>query len=53
MYFPLLQKFETKYGWKVFEMRNNFAYRNFLIFEMDFELKFREASTSWISIEIH
>jgi hypothetical protein len=41
MYLPLLQKFETKYGWKVFEMRNSFAYRNLLRFEMDFELKFR------------
>jgi hypothetical protein len=37
-----LQKFETKYGWKVFEIRNNFPYRDFLIFRMDFELKFRE-----------
>jgi hypothetical protein len=39
-----LQKFETKYGWKVFEIRNNFNYRDFLRFKMDFELKFREAS---------
>jgi hypothetical protein len=37
-----LQKFKTKYGWKVFEIRNNFPYRDFLIFRMDFELKFRE-----------
>jgi hypothetical protein len=38
-YLPLLQKFEIKYGWKAFEMRNNFAYRNFHIFWMDFEIK--------------
>jgi hypothetical protein len=40
----LLQKFEIKYGWKRFEVRNNFAYRNFLKFQMDFELKIMEAS---------
>jgi hypothetical protein len=28
-----------KYGWKEFEMRNNFAYSNFLRFRMGFELK--------------
>jgi hypothetical protein len=50
--FPWLQKFETKYGWKVFEIRNNFPYRDFLRFEMDFELKFRESSMSWISRKI-
>jgi hypothetical protein len=31
---------------KAFEIRNNFTYKDFLIFGMDFELKFREASVS-------
>jgi hypothetical protein len=26
--------FEIKYGWKVFEMRNNFVYRNFVRFKI-------------------
>jgi hypothetical protein len=47
-----LQKIEIKYGWREFEIRNNFPYKGFLIFEMDFELKFREASMTRISIEI-
>jgi hypothetical protein len=42
----LLQKFEIKYGWKVFETRNNFVHRNFFRFLMYFDLKFREASMS-------
>jgi hypothetical protein len=42
----MLQNFEIKYGWKIFEIRNNFPYKDFLIFEMDFEFKFREASMS-------
>jgi hypothetical protein len=42
----LLKKFEIKYRWKVFEIRNNFSYRNFLRFRLDFELKFREPSMS-------
>jgi hypothetical protein len=42
----LAQKNETKYGWKAFDIRNNFAYRDLLRFEMDFELKFRKASMS-------
>jgi hypothetical protein len=29
---PWLQKFETKYGWKVFEIRNKFASKDFLRF---------------------
>jgi hypothetical protein len=41
---PLLQKFEIKYGWKEFEIRINFPYRNFFRFEMKFKLKFREFS---------
>jgi hypothetical protein len=40
----LAQKIEIKYVWKVFEIRNNFTYKDFLRFEMDFELKFREFS---------
>jgi hypothetical protein len=48
-----LEKIEIKYGFEALEEGNNFLYRNFLRFRMDFELKFREASTSWISIEIH
>jgi hypothetical protein len=31
-----------KYGFEGFEERNNFLHRNFFIFEMDIELKFRE-----------
>jgi hypothetical protein len=41
-----LEKFEIKYGWKVFEVSNKFPYRNFSIFKIDFELKFREAFMS-------
>jgi hypothetical protein len=44
---PELRKFEIKYGWKVFEIKNNFPYKDFLRFEINFELKFREASMSW------
>jgi hypothetical protein len=40
----LARKFEIKYGFEGFDERNNFAYRNFLGFKMDFELKFKEAS---------
>jgi hypothetical protein len=42
-----LEHFEIKYGSQVFEIKNNFPYRDFLRFEMDFKLKFREASMSW------
>jgi hypothetical protein len=41
-YIPALKKFEIKYGWKEFELRINFPYRNFSRFEMEFEVKFRE-----------
>jgi hypothetical protein len=44
---PELGKFEIKYGCKVFEIGNNFPYRNLLRFWMDFEQKFRESSMSW------
>jgi hypothetical protein len=27
-----LEKIQIKYGWKVLDMRNNYAYRNFLRF---------------------
>jgi hypothetical protein len=40
----MLEKIEIKYSFEGFEERNNFIYRNFLIFEVDFELKLREAS---------
>jgi hypothetical protein len=36
---PVLQKFKIKYGREVFEIRNNFPYKDFLSFKMDFELK--------------
>jgi hypothetical protein len=39
-----LKKFEIKYGCEGFEERNNFIYRNFSRFEMDFKRKFRENS---------
>jgi hypothetical protein len=32
---PLLENFQIKYGFEGFEERNNFPYRNFLIFEVD------------------
>jgi hypothetical protein len=41
------QKLQIKYGWKYLEIRNNFTYRIFSIFEMEFELKFKEISMSW------
>jgi hypothetical protein len=43
---PGLNFFEIKYGCEGFEERRNYPHRNFLIFEMDFELKFREVSMS-------
>jgi hypothetical protein len=44
--FPLLQKLEIKYGWKEPEMGNKFSYINLSIFELNFELKFKEISMS-------
>jgi hypothetical protein len=44
--FPGLEKFEMKYGFEGFDVWNNFPYRNFLKFKLDFELKFREAFMS-------
>jgi hypothetical protein len=35
--FPCLRKFEIKYGFEGFEERNNFLYRNFFRFIVDFE----------------
>jgi hypothetical protein len=46
-------KIEIKYGWKVFEIRINFTYRNVSRFEMEFELKFREVSMGRTLLEIH
>jgi hypothetical protein len=40
------QKFQIKYGLKELEIRNNFPYRNFSRFKMEFELKIGEASVS-------
>jgi hypothetical protein len=45
------QKFQIKYGLKELEIRNNFPYRNFSRFEMEFELKIGEASMSRNSLE--
>jgi hypothetical protein len=42
----VLEKLEIKYGWKELEMRNNSSYRNLSIFELKFELKFKEFSMS-------
>jgi hypothetical protein len=41
---PKLEKIQIKYGYEVFESRNNFPYRNFLIFETEVELKSEEDS---------
>jgi hypothetical protein len=43
---PAFKKFEIKYGREGFEERSIFPYKNFLRFEMDFKLKFREFSMS-------
>jgi hypothetical protein len=48
-----LQKFTIKYGWKEFDIWNNFPYRNLFRFGIEFELKFRELSMSGMPIEIH
>jgi hypothetical protein len=42
----MLKKLELKYGWKELEMRNNSSYKNLPIFELKFELKFKEVSMS-------
>jgi hypothetical protein len=39
-----LENFQIKYGFEGFDDRNNFLYRNFLKFEMEFELQFKETS---------
>jgi hypothetical protein len=36
-YISGLRKIEIKYGWKALEIRMNFTYRNFSIFEMELE----------------
>jgi hypothetical protein len=41
-----LKKFQIKYGSKDLDIRKNFPYINVSRFEMEFELKFREASMS-------
>jgi hypothetical protein len=40
-----LEQFEIKYDFEGFDERNNFPYRNFLRFTMDFELKCKKASS--------
>jgi hypothetical protein len=40
---PKLEKFQIKYGFEVFEIKNNFSYKNFSRFEKNVELKFEEA----------
>jgi hypothetical protein len=42
IHLPELESFQVKYGFEGFEVRNNFPYRNFLRFEVEFELKCRE-----------
>jgi hypothetical protein len=34
-----LKIFETKYDFEIFDVRNNFTYRNFFRFKLYFELK--------------
>jgi hypothetical protein len=46
-YLLALQKFQIKRGWKAFEVRNHFPYRNFSRFKKEFGLKFREVSMGW------
>jgi hypothetical protein len=46
-----LKKFQIKYDREGFDVRNNFPYWNFFIFQMEFELKFGESSTSWIQLK--
>jgi hypothetical protein len=46
-----LKKIEIKYGCEGFEISNNFIYRNFSEFEMEFELKIKEASRVGISMK--
>jgi hypothetical protein len=43
-YIPMLKKIEIKYDFEDLEEMNNVLHRNFLTFEMDLELKFREFS---------
>jgi hypothetical protein len=40
--FPCSKKIQIKCVWKGIEIRNNFPYKNFSRFKMEFELKFRE-----------
>jgi hypothetical protein len=38
---PLLEIFQIKYGIEWFEERNNFPYRNYFRFGIEFEIKFK------------
>jgi hypothetical protein len=40
----MLEIFQIKYEFEGFDERNNFLHINFFRFELDFELKFKEAS---------
>jgi hypothetical protein len=42
---PIQKKIQIKYRFEGFEERNNVLHRNFFRFEVEFEWKFREAST--------
>jgi hypothetical protein len=42
----LLEKLEINYGWREFEIKNNFPYRNFSRLEMEFELIIQKTSMS-------
>jgi hypothetical protein len=49
-YPPKLKKFQIKYGSSRFEIRNNFPFWHFSIFEIEFELIFRELL--WIEFNL-
>jgi hypothetical protein len=52
-YSPLLRKIQIKYGFEALKEGNNFLYRNFLRFGMDWEYKFREICMSQKHVKIH
>jgi hypothetical protein len=47
----VLEKMGIQYRSKELEIRNNFPYRNFSRFEIEFEIKIQRASMNWISLE--
>jgi hypothetical protein len=42
------KKIQIKYGFEAFEISNNFTYRNFSKFGIEFKLKIKESSMCWI-----